>query len=288
MAARRKKKAATKALTKTRPNMIQLPDELSGELDKYINRDKASATGGGGMPFIRTRGGNFTFNEEVLDQPLPVIVIGAVRENLYYPEAYDPDAPGQSPTCFALDTEQNEAAMAPPPDLESKESDSCVDCWANAFGTADRGKGKACKNNVRLVVLPAIRDEDGELPDLSKVAGARIAVPPTSLKNWSSYANKIIEGLHAPLFAVITDIETEPAEKGGFSMFFDLQDGVPTDQIMTVKERVDSDGITNIQTLPMIGSGDDNKAERKPSGRAKVRKKVVKKKAAARKSRSRG
>jgi hypothetical protein len=286
MAARRKKKTSTsKAVTKTRPNLIQLPDELSGELDKYINRDKASATGGGGMPFIRTRGGQFVFNDEILEQPLPVIVIGAVRENLYYPEAYDPDAPGQSPTCFALDSNQDESSMAPPADLESKENDTCSSCWANAFGSAERGKGKACKNNVRLVVLPAIRDENGDLPDLAKVAGARLSVPPTSLKNWSTYTNKIIEGLHAPLFAVITAIETEPAERGGFSMFFELEDGVPTDEIMTVKERVDSDGIAAIEALPMLGSGSDE--EEKPAKRGPVRKKVVKKKAAS-KRRSRG
>jgi hypothetical protein len=182
-----------------------------------------------------------------------------------------------------LDTEQNEAAMAPPADLESKESDSCATCWANAFGTAERGKGKACKNNVRLVVLPTI----GEVEDIdfAKVAGARISVPPTSLKNWSGYANKIIEGLHVPLFAVITSIETEPAEKGGFSMFFDLADGVPTDEIMTVKERVDSDGVANIETLPMLGTGAEEKEE-VPVRRTKVRKKVTKKKSKA--SRSRG
>ena len=268
MAARKTK--TTKAVAKTKTGALALPDELSGELEKYINRDRASASGaGGGMSFIRTRGGQFAFNDSILEQPLRVVVLGAVRENLYYPAAFDPDV-SQSPTCFALDTAGNEAEMGPPAEMKGKEAEKCSECWANAFRSAERGKGKACKNNVRMVILPY---QEGA--DFSKITGARLSIPPTSLKNWSAYTNKITEGMRAPLFAVVTELTTQPAERGGFTMDFGYAGVLSNPDIMVVKDRVDSDGLSNLHALPMLGAADEEKVSAPKS-------RVVRKKAQSR------
>jgi hypothetical protein len=270
MAARKTKKKTTKAVaTRPKSGALALPDELSDELEKYINRDKASASGaGGGMSFIRTRGGQFAFNDAVLEQPLRVVVLGAVRENLYYPKDFDPDV-SQSPSCFALDVKGDETAMGPPADLKTKEAEKCSECWANAFRSAERGKGKACKNNVRMVLLPY---QEGV--DFSKVTGARLSVPPTSLKNWSAYTNKVTEGMRAPLFAVITELTTQPAERGGFTMDFGFGGVLSNPDIMVVKDRVDSDGLSNLHVLPITGAADEEPTAPK----------VVRKKAKSRRS----
>ena len=75
----------------------------------------------------------------------------------------------------------------------------CSDCPLARWESADNGKGKACKNARRLAVLAY--DESTELGEAQM---AMLKAPPTSLKNWASYAKSIALRYNRPTSTVVT------------------------------------------------------------------------------------
>ena len=81
---------------------------------------------------------------------------------------------------------------------------TCNFCPMNAWGTADDGRGKACKNMRRLYIL-----RDGEsLPLL-------LTLPPTSLKNVSDYLGLRIVAKGFRSYGVITKVTLKKAQNAG-------------------------------------------------------------------------
>ena len=258
MTVRKKKKTRSKKTTAlARVGDGNLPTTLRDELDSYLSRDAASATGGIGWASISTQGARFTFNQDPMESPIDVVILGAMRMNLYYPGAFDATAMS-GPSCYALDLVGDEQGMAPPADLESREHDVCRTCVQNAFGSDDRGRGKACKNTVRLVLLPW---EPGQ--DLSRIEGARLSVPPTSLANWSSYARKIVTGMERPLFTVVSTIAIEPDSKTQMKLRFNLAAPIGDDETLrALLDRAKVDGVRELEQPPAIGSAEPEKPKR--------------------------
>jgi len=79
---------------------------------------------------------------------LDVRVLAAVSERAWYSKDFDADQV-QVPDCYALDdTGPHELAAKP-------QSDNCSDCVHNKWGSAKIGKGKACRESARVIVIPA-------------------------------------------------------------------------------------------------------------------------------------
>jgi hypothetical protein len=220
MAAKKKATKKTKAVAKRGvPGVPALSaEEWEATLVDSAKDASATASGvGGGALFINTRGGNLAFQGEVLEQPLSVFVLDQVRENDYYEGDFDPDAP-RGPTCYAIG--RDEETLAPPYDLDTKQADRCATCQWNKFGTADRGRGKACKNILRLALLPVSADPAA----LAKTEPAFLRVPTTSVKNFRTHAIQVEKGIGRPLWSVITDISTVDDPKTVWKMEFGLPD----------------------------------------------------------------
>jgi hypothetical protein len=186
---------------------------LGDEYDAIVNRDKATARAGG-WPFIKTAGQGFSLDGHDLPNPFDALILGAIRQNLYYPEAYSGGT--NFPSCYAIAADGNEDNLAPPPALPTKEAESCALCPFNAFGSG-AGKGKACRNTVKLGILAF---EPG-CKDYTSRRGAVLSIPPASLRDWSTYANDIAgdDGLKRALFTVVTRIEKAANARGqGFSI----------------------------------------------------------------------
>jgi len=272
--------AGVVAVTSRGPSAVALPSDLSEKYSKYVNRDAASSKGGGGWPYIGTRGATFTFNQEPAGEEMLVVVLGALRENTYYPGKFDAKT-ASGPTCFALatdpDFEKAEERMAPPAELTSKEHATCLGCPQNAFGSADNGKGKACKNTVRLVLLPW---SDGDLAALEKNEGARLRVPVTSVKNWSAFAGKITKGAQRPLFSCLVRILIAPDPKTQMKMTFELMNFINDRATLDVLQRRTDEAETHLLQIQMP-STEDMKAAKTIRGTGKtkglVKKTVVRK-----------
>ena len=290
MAARKKaapKKSGTSALVPVgdgAPLQVAsaISDEWREKLAGYAKDDAATATGGSGWKYISTKGGAFTFADEKWDELPPMLMVGTRFDNRFYPGRYDPDNTS-GPECFAI--AKTEDALAPPDELgDAREcrqtnppSEGCAGCWANAFGSAEEGRGKACKNSRRIALLPA---DDLSPKALSEVEGAMLRLPVMSVANYSTFANKVTKGLGLPLFAVRVKLGVIPDGKSQYRVTFDLvdvrqdEDGLRplfiTDSaaLTTIEERV-KEAETYLDSTPS-GGGDDENAPKRVSAPKKA------------------
>jgi len=158
----------------------------------------------GGLTFVSTRNGRFTLDDEALTEPWETIVLARVYVNTYYDEDFDPDDP-QPPACFALATQADRREMAPHENSSEPQHDRCKGCWANEFGSADRGKGKACKNGLRLAVIDA--NEEPEIIRAGEAEVLGLTLPPTAFGFWQKYVNTKLGDVRGLPFAVMTGWE---------------------------------------------------------------------------------
>ena len=113
---------------------------------------------------LRTTGSFISFkngNMKVDGQPVPnntadVRVLAIVGERSWFAGPFDPDTP-QSPACYSLN-----GTGVPHPEASNPQSETCETCPKNKWGSAPPrpgstapGRGKACREGARLVVMPA-------------------------------------------------------------------------------------------------------------------------------------
>ncbi len=264
-----------------------LPESWTDRLARYAEDDAAVASDVGGVPQLSLRGGTFRMGDDVLDGPLSVVIVGATRENVYYTKAFDPESPS-NPDCFAI--AKKDVDLAPPSDLATKESESCAECWANAWGSSPRegSRGKACGNHVRLLLL-AMPNGPLRAKNVADLQVARLRVPTTSLSNFSRYTQGIAKQLLRPLFTVVTQLDLEDDDKNQFVLTFDGAEPINNEEVLDALEKRMKELEPTLMAAPATGSGDEDDEKKKRGGRkSPVRKKKVAKKTAKKKARRRG
>lgn len=186
-------------------------EELAGLAEQTVKTE--AMTGG---KFIGTKSGQLSFNgAPVPGNKLNVIVMDNVLENQHYEDDFDPDN-RSSPVCFAF--ARDKADLKPHPDAEKPQHDECNGCPMNEFGSAAKGKGKACKNVRRLALFVEAAADSAE--DVAAAEIAYIKVPVMSAAGWSAYAQQLNTQLKRPPLAVITEISLVPDPKSQFRMIF--------------------------------------------------------------------
>jgi len=156
--------------------IMNINERIKAELENVKNSTPTPSTNA-----ISTKGKMFTFPDgQAHPGPLNAVILDWRNFNRYYTKAYDPQNP-TPPDCFAIAKDLGE--MAPHEDASDPQSEKCQGCPMNEFGSAATGRGKACRNTVRLAVVPPDADDSFE-PWLLNVA-------PTSLKSWTSYVNQL-------------------------------------------------------------------------------------------------
>jgi hypothetical protein len=191
--------------------------------------------------------------EPVEGNELRVVVLADIYENQYYKSDFDPNTP-TSPHCFAYsdpaatDGKQAVADMIPHADAEERQgrpSDqdqnteyeavgdddgqvACRNCWANIMGTAEKGRGKACKNIRRLILVT--EDALSSPQDLLDAETRTLKVPVMSTNNWSLYVNRLADDMDRPPEAVVTIIKVVPDPKSQFKVQFEFAELVNFDQ----------------------------------------------------------
>ena len=209
--------------TPTRTEMVAWEKEMAAEAEAAAHSEQTS-----GGQFIRTQGGRLSWGgANVPGNAIRVVVLDYCRENALYVGPFDPDNP-QPPTCYAFGREERE--MAPHEKVEQPQADACTGCPNNEFGSADTGRGKACKNTRRLALVAedAADDADAEVFFLK--------IPVTSVKAWSGYVQTVADAKHRPPHGVVTEISLVPDAKTQFQMEFRLVD-VITDAVVGLNVR---------------------------------------------------
>ena len=164
---------------------------------------------------INVKSGILSVNgDPVKGNKLDLIFISSTQANLYYDEKYDPNDP-KSPVCFAY-SEDGEN-MVPHPASSAPQCDSCDACPHNRWGSdPDGGRGKACKNTRRLAAVPVPDD----VSEIVKCEVAVLALPVTSVKEWSNYVNLLAATFARPPLGMITELGVEPHMKHQFHVKF--------------------------------------------------------------------
>lgn len=227
-------------------------DEVWAEMaQKYAQGERV------GGSFISTRGGVLTFNEEQLPgNQMCVIILDAVEERTFYAEGYDPDREvAAPPVCYAFKRPEDTEEIAPHPSMQvdltyfQPQNDICKTCPNNAWGTADKGRGKACAERRRLALLPAgyyqpkRGSRDFELnffTDPQHFVTADIAflkLSVTSVKEFAKYVLQLGAQHRRPPAAVATRIYLEPDPKTQFKIKFELIELLPDDMFDIVMKR---------------------------------------------------
>ncbi len=173
-----------------------------------------------GFKSLSTRGGILSVDDNAVDDnELRVIILASTHENQFYEGDYDPEVKA-TPICYAFG--DSELTMQPHEDSPAKQSEQCDGCEFNEWGSADKGKGKACKNIRRLV---CVTEDAVESPEQLLEAEARmLKVPVMSVKNWSAYVKRVLEEeAKRPSYGVITRIKLVPDAKSQFKIQFHFE-----------------------------------------------------------------
>lgn len=100
---------------------------------------------------ISNSGKKFTLPDgTVLGSSMKAVILGYVDASAYYPGQWDPNN-YSPPVCWAVGMPGT--ALKPSKKVEKPEAGACADCANDAFGSAQVGDGKACKNEYRVAVV---------------------------------------------------------------------------------------------------------------------------------------
>lgn len=218
--------------------LVKWDDELAKQAEAYARQE--ASTGGG--QFFSTRGGTLKLNDAPIENDeMAVVVLDSVLENVYYDEDFDPDN-RTSPSCYALG--RDETALAPHDQSEKPQAASCEECEFSKFGSANKGRGKACKNRRRLALIPAgTINKAGEFEAFdeedafTKSQVAYLNIPPTSINSFGAYVKQVANVLRRPLHAVFTKVSLVSDDKTQFKFVFETLGKVPDELVGALIER---------------------------------------------------
>lgn len=241
--------------------------EYKEELAKLAKDAAAQESGIGGGKFFSTKAGVLSYDDEKMPgNRVACIILASRNENVFYEEKYDPENP-TPPDCYAFGTDDK--SMGPFSEVEEPLSDKCVSCPKNQWGSADKGRGKACRNLRRLALIPAgsfNKAGDLELFDEDQLVESSIAfmkVPPTSITAYAKYV-KQLAAAEKPPCVVITEIQLEPDSDSQFKFNFTALDDVDGDLVpMLLKRHKEAN-----ELIEFAYGRAEEREEQAPKGRA--------------------
>lgn len=182
---------------------------------------------------IGTRGGILTVDgTPIPGNTVDAIILLAVHENKYYSGDFDP-SDIKIPDCYAFGDVNNEedpgADMVPHEQAKDKQADACDGCPMNEWGSAAKGRGKACKNVRRLICMEP-SDLEGTAKEIMAAEMRTLTLPVTSVKNWGKYMESIADEMTRPSWGVVTTISIVPDMKNQFAVVFEFKELVQFDQ----------------------------------------------------------
>lgn len=216
---------ATAAKKKAAGTNVTLWQQQMAEAAK---QQQSAEVVGGSFKSISTRSGVLSVDDVPLkNNELRCVILMSVHENQYYDGPFSSDSV-QIPVCYAFGKSDGDGNnLAPHEEAMDKQSEACEGCWANEMGSADTGRGKACKNIRRLALVT----EDA-MDNLDEAEVRSLKVPVTSVKNWASYVHRIAEEMQRPSWGVVTLVKLVPDVKTQFKLQFSFEELINFDQKM--------------------------------------------------------
>jgi hypothetical protein len=218
--------------------LVNWDDIMAQEAVVAVTQEASTST----SSFFSLRGGILTFNDMAMpDNQMAVIILDSILENVYYDSDFNPDAIS-APKCFAYG--RDEASLKPHDvvfEHGQEENAKCEGCPRNEWGSAERGRGKACSNRRRLSLLAAGRMNGSFFPaepaELATSAIGLLKLPVMSVKAFSGYIKQIGSVMKRPPFGVITLIKVVPDPKSQFRVEASFLGKTPDSLLPVVMQR---------------------------------------------------
>jgi len=160
--------------------------------------------------FISFRGGSPSLGGVNLPNPLPLVILAYDAERAYYSKPYQPDVMA-TPDCYSYDS------LVPHEKSKVPQSDACSQCRFNEFGSAQNGKGKACKEGAKFAAIHADALESPE-----KIAAATIIQGRLSVLNAKGFRNYVgyFEDSDIAVWQSVTQLSVAPDSKSQYAVTF--------------------------------------------------------------------
>lgn len=231
----------TEQVAKPAEALTNYDAQLAAMAGEYVTMEESSAPG----EFFSLKGGQLAFaGDPIKGNRVGVIILDTVLENVYFEGEYDPETP-QAPVCFAFG--RTEAEMAPHDtvlDAGQMQAEDCASCRHNEWGTAKKGKGKACRNTRRLAMVAAgdfnKAGEFSPYDDIHEIIDGTLGfmkLPVTSVKAYANYVKKLGVTMKRPPCAVYTQITVVPDAKTQFKVQFSCLGLVGNDAVGEVLKK---------------------------------------------------
>lgn len=202
-----------------------------------------------GVPRITYKGGILTIDgKKVVDADgrnrLRIVPLAIVYGKEYYENSYEQGST-DTPVCYAF-AQGGDKGMVPHAAAPKKQSEGCDTCPHNAFGTAERGRGKRCGDKRKLLVLLAddlsragsAKTEDDFRMVVKKAQHYQIAVPGGSLKKFGQFLVGLNEvTTTGSILEAVVSVHCEPSPTGAFTVEFEFEDRVPPLAMPALLER---------------------------------------------------
>jgi hypothetical protein len=249
----RQAKALPPAKTESRA-LINWAERLATEAQAAAEMEK----GVGGGQFISTRSGQLTVDSDAVPgNELAVVVLDAILEHVYYKGDFDPDNPAP-PDCFAFGRGEDKDLVPHKTvfDHDQAVNPTCDGCPMGEWGSAPKGKGKACRWTRRLAVVVAgtIHKGNVELEDdaehFRKAEVRYLKLPVTSVKIWAGWVKQVAAVMRRPPHGVFAKLSVKPDPKTQFRVEFEVIDKVPDAMMPALMDRRDQHVAAGLTEFP--------------------------------------
>jgi len=235
-----KQKEETNVMTKNETTTAISFADIESEL-AALQEVTAAAEVGLADGFMTVQHGNMKIRGiAVPGNKVDVIVVGSIIEYAYYEDQFDPDNI-KAPVCFSHGL--NEKELKPHEASTKIQSENCITCPKNRFGSADNGKGKACKNTRKIAMISEI----SSINDVEKADVVYLKIPVTSVKTWSQYVLELASKKLSTL-QVLTRITSKSHPKTQVAVSFEQEGVVPIEflgSLLSLHKRIQA-GIATI------------------------------------------
>lgn len=257
-------------LVEQRSNTLALPKDLMAEL--AASAKDAAAEERPSISKLSTAGGVLKYQgNPVPGNSLDVVILAAPYRNVYYAGQYNPNDI-KNPECFALSA--NDEAMVPHENVTSPVHPSCTGCPYDQWKSDPRGgRGKACKQSRRLVIIPAASCESAEA--VLKAEMALLDMPVTSAKHYANYVNSLSASVQVPPWAAVANVSVVPDAKTQFKVnITPIRVAGGEEVIRALKRRVDDALRIGLTPYDETSSANSAVSEEQKARQAKADKKL--------------
>lgn len=235
------KKTPVSPAKSTSTEVANWDEELALAADASAKMESSTTTGA----MFSIKSGVLSWNDSPIENnQMAVVITDAILENVAYESDFDADNPSP-PRCFAFgrvseDMRPFSTVIA----LGQQVNDTCAGCEYNKFGTADKGRGKKCRNIRRLAIIPAgMLDGHGKFTMEKDPASFDTAtmgfmkLPVTSTTGFAAYVKMLAATMRRPPHGVFTKIKVVPDAKSQFKVLFEPLGLIPNSIMGKVIER---------------------------------------------------